>query len=624
MTLPAQPTEAVGLRGFPEGPLPRQDQQPAQRGFQPAPAPPPAMPSAAAVEMPESPVRERGLRAEMRRLRQENENLRSQVAQRTAELRGALHEIDRTRVTLVEQRAMLSQQDVRIENLEEDVLLADRARTNLMARLRQYADELAAARADRDVLEEETQRLYGRLESASTYITRSDEIREVLESERNAIAAERAELADALATTTTELETTRAESGELRAAADRGTELEAEFKTLQAQLAEAREQIEKNPEIERLAAANEDLQKQLAEAARRVDELREDAAGKTKEIAELRGELEAVGGRLAAMRADLESRDDTIAGLEQQLLAASETTAAPETLAENELLRDIIVRQMREQARREQARRLISEEMERLEVGTESLNESLRVLAAPMELSEEEIALFRMDPVAGVDEGVSALQLSIAVSKGDNEEAGAAEADFPIGGEEIESMAEPVRGLVREAHAAYTAGDLQAAGALYQQLAEAEPDNFHVQAQLAAVRLDGGEVHAAEDAVNRALKLRPNDPFAQTIFGMVCYHQERLDEALVALQAAIEVAPDTPMAHNFLGIVLGEQGRFEEAQHHMHKAIEIKPDYAHAHFNLAIIYATQTPPSKDLARQHYITATQLGAEPDSALEELIQ
>ena len=49
-------------------------------------------------------------------------------------------------------------------------------------------------------------------------------------------------------------------------------------------------------------------------------------------------------------------------------------------------------------------------------------------------------------------------------------------------------------------------------------------------------------------------------------------------------------------------------------------AIAANPDYADAHFNLAVIYATNQPPAKELAKQHYVKATSLGAEPDPSLE----
>ena len=53
------------------------------------------------------------------------------------------------------------------------------------------------------------------------------------------------------------------------------------------------------------------------------------------------------------------------------------------------------------------------------------------------------------------------------------------------------------------------------------------------------------------------------------------------------------------------------------------KAIALNPKYADAHFNIAVIYATNRPPAKEQAEEHYKTAVSLGASPDPALEKLI-
>ena len=53
-------------------------------------------------------------------------------------------------------------------------------------------------------------------------------------------------------------------------------------------------------------------------------------------------------------------------------------------------------------------------------------------------------------------------------------------------------------------------------------------------------------------------------------------------------------------------------------------AIDLDPNYGDACFNLAVVYAMQSPPNKDLARKYYKRATDLGAEPDAGLEQLVK
>ena len=55
----------------------------------------------------------------------------------------------------------------------------------------------------------------------------------------------------------------------------------------------------------------------------------------------------------------------------------------------------------------------------------------------------------------------------------------------------------------------------------------------------------------------------------------------------------------------------------------MLEAIADNPNYADAHFNLAVIYATASPPARELAKRHYARAEELGSEPDPSLEKLL-
>ena len=63
---------------------------------------------------------------------------------------------------------------------------------------------------------------------------------------------------------------------------------------------------------------------------------------------------------------------------------------------ENELLRGIILRQIREQTRRDDAKRLLDQEIGALRVNSEVIRQQLAVLEAPvLELTPEERSLSR-------------------------------------------------------------------------------------------------------------------------------------------------------------------------------------------------------------------------------------
>jgi Flp pilus assembly protein TadD len=106
--------------------------------------------------------------------------------------------------------------------------------------------------------------------------------------------------------------------------------------------------------------------------------------------------------------------------------------------------------------------------------------------------------------------------------------------------------------------------------------------------------------------------------------GIAYSRQGKFGEAIGVLHQAIGFNEGDAVAHNYLGVCLGQQEQWNEAEAQLKKAIELKPEYSDAHFNLAVLYATTQPPSLQLAKEHYVKATALGAAPDASLERLIQ
>jgi tetratricopeptide (TPR) repeat protein len=78
------------------------------------------------------------------------------------------------------------------------------------------------------------------------------------------------------------------------------------------------------------------------------------------------------------------------------------------------------------------------------------------------------------------------------------------------------------------------------------------------------------------------------------------------------------------MSHNYLGCACSQKGWQEVAEKEFTKAIELNDNFADAHFNLALIYATEKPPSLEMARRHYKRALELGIQPNPQLEKLLR
>ena len=133
-----------------------------------------------------------------------------------------------------------------------------------------------------------------------------------------------------------------------------------------------------------------------------------------------------------------------------------------------------------------------------------------------------------------------------------------------------------------------------------------------------------GKLKAAELTLKKAVTVAPKDEFAHTTLGIVYYRQAKFDDALNELTKSLAINPKSASAHNYLGITASQKGWQEAAEKEMLEAISVNPDYADAHFNLAVVYATASPPSRELAKKHYAKATQLGAAPDPSLEKLLR
>ncbi len=87
-------------------------------------------------------------------------------------------------------------------------------------------------------------------------------------------------------------------------------------------------------------------------------------------------------------------------------------------LRENDLLRNIVVRERHEETRREDARKLILAEVDRLKIKSDALNREIEFLAQPVtKLNSEEINLLRQPVISVLDKGRAAVTASFIFAK---------------------------------------------------------------------------------------------------------------------------------------------------------------------------------------------------------------
>lgn len=594
------------LPSGPEGPLPTRSGE--------IPLPPPAVNTTrppAGGSTPKTPSTQRTsppaptasgevatLRRQLSEARRDNERLQ-------AELSAARTEIDRTKVTVVELRAQLAQAQDAYENSLRDRPAAPPVDD---PRIKELGDRIVAAEAENEVLLEENERLVAKLEDASKYIEASDSARKVLDSDRKKLLSQRDEAV--------------ARTKRIKDNTERIEKLVAEKADLEKKLAAA------GPaRLEKLTAENKQLAERLAEAEQKLTEALQIPEKNQAVITALTSEVNSLNDRLLEAQAQVAARDEQIVTLMAQLdesggeiarlrLTPEPTAEDRKVIAENELLRGIILRQIKEQTERDVARAELEKELDALQLKSESLSRQLGILAKPaFQLTDDEQELFR-EPVALLSEpAADSLDVSLAVAKA---------GEPPPQPEGAESLPDATRDLVEQARSLFDSGRFADAERLYQQIVENAPENYFALSNLGVTQIQARKLSAAEVALKKAVGINPKDAFAATNLGIVYCKQGRFDEAIDVLVESLEVDPNDYIAHNYLAVALGEKGRKGEAEEHFRRSIEIRDNYADAHFNLAVLYATAEPPALELARQHYRKATDHGAQPDLSLERLIQ
>jgi Flp pilus assembly protein TadD len=529
-------------------------------------------------------------------------NLRDKVA----ELQAAL---DKTRADLETARKEKEVVDTRLKETTSKLEQAQSGLDNAKKSEAQARDQLAQLQPSVTVEgngDNEQQQLRGEVALLKGAVASADQARETAEKQRDDTQAKLAEASNHLATLEHERDDALSQLKSAQESEQRFQSLVAEKNDLQQKLAAAEERVgklsegdpktgEKLAEMERQMAL---LQQQLTETQNRNHYLAARAA-------ELDLELEQAGKELQAAK-----------------LAGARSEDSSQLVRENELLRNIVVRERQEEARRDEVRKLLFAELDRLKVRSNLLNKEIEFLAQPVtKLTTEELALFRQPVVSISNEQAGGLKMSFVFEKKSTADAGKLNATATVAPNalpsELQDVAIAAQKNLRQRK--YRTAEKQ-----YQTILEKDPNNLDALSNLGVVYFRTGKIGTAESTLKKALAIAPNDASVLTTLGIVHYRQSRFDEALKELRKAIEINPNSATAHNYLGITASQKGRQQEAEKEMLQAIANDPNYADAHFNLAVLLITTQPPSRALAREHYARATALGTQPSPSLEKLLQ
>ncbi len=371
-------------------------------------------------------------------------------------------------------------------------------------------------------------------------------------------------------------------------------------------------------EMKRLLAENERLKKQLGEAEQQVATLKADVTRKDAEIADLRGQLTGLQGQLTDLRKESASYQTQVAELTRQLKDVqsgmdAKMAATPELTQENEMLRAIIMRQLRTQHRQQAAKDLMIAELQKMENASADLIKQVEELKnARMILTPAEEKLFS-DPVVrellGPD-GVQAMLIANAAPDSDKKAAPPAPGT--------------VENLITQANEAYMAKNFEESARLYQDALRAEPKNVGALIGLGMARQRGDKHADAEVSLQKALAYDPANEPAAFALGVTYFKQERWKDAMTYFEKSLAKRPDNASGRHYLGIIATKMSLLERAEREFKTALAIDPAYGEAHFNLAVLYITWDPPKWDEARVEYDAALTKGVKPDENLEKLLK
>jgi tetratricopeptide (TPR) repeat protein len=106
-------------------------------------------------------------------------------------------------------------------------------------------------------------------------------------------------------------------------------------------------------------------------------------------------------------------------------------------------------------------------------------------------------------------------------------------------------------------------------------------------------RISLGDYAGAEETLNKALQLAPNDPEADSLLGWAQMLQEKYDDALMQFQKVLMRDPGNALARINVGYICLKKRIFGEAIEHLSKAIRLDSDRKatlYAHFYLGLVY----------------------------------
>ncbi len=236
-------------------------------------------------------------------------------------------------------------------------------------------------------------------------------------------------------------------------------------------LAQLKAGTEKEQDPQALLAENGDLKLELANleenvpanvSSTNVEELvavKQEVTQLQQQLGESQKQNQYLVARIAELWVQL---DEAGAQLQSAKLTGKNSDEIDRLMRENELLRDIVVRERQEEARRDEARKLMLAELDKLRIKSDSLNKEIELLAQPVtKLSSEELSLLRQPVVSISEQTRGALTASFIFAKKSAGDSVEGQATTNNSGDLKEEPRDGPHGVVQPARESFSGGSTE-------------------------------------------------------------------------------------------------------------------------------------------------------------------
>jgi tetratricopeptide (TPR) repeat protein len=404
--------------------------------------------------------------------------------------------------------------------------------------------------------------------------------------------------------------------------------------------------------LKELMDRNRVLTEQLDRAEQLAASLSELNQEKDDDIALLKSEITRIKLERDQLLAENARHQQSIGELQEKLAMLSDgltaedkqalASATPVERQENELLRSIVLKQLRRQAQMKQAKELLLTQLDRVGARSDTLLGLVEDMARGSQLSEEEKALFKAPQF---EEIIAAAGATEAPAVPVGTDAPASEAANPSvmsatliapgngpspagvspdGVVEKQKLTVELAQIDKAARLDFKEGRYSEAEAGFLEYLHYLPQNVPCLCNLGVLKITMKNYSEAEYYLEKALAIDGKSGLANYLLGRSYFLQDKFDEALEKLEAGLTYDPRNAKAHNCVGVISTRKGWVTRAERAFTNAVSIDPEYGDAHFNLAVLYATKEQPDPNEAGKHYFRALHLGIPRDATIESFLK